>query len=321
MNKRRHAFTLLELLTVIAILTLLIGILVPSLSGARRQAKANACLSNLKGLGTGFTIYLTENQDKFPPHRLTYAPPSNQTEDKKYVNQYNVEAPRWHWFLKLDGGPVIDPKPFERLGTPWDDSGSTRGGALESKAVIANKSFVCPALDDPQFERSTRNGAYGYNYQYLGNARQDANENRYDNFAVSSHQIPASAGTVLIGDSRGVGKKHGIHSYTLDPPRLATEKNARRFAQSPDEVSSLGLGPEYGFSPMEARHRNTGNVIFVDTHGEAMTHKQLGYQIDEEKNDLPVPIQAPGDDDEWDNSKWTGLGKDPKISERPGSPD
>ena len=64
MTRKKPAFTLLELLTVIGILTLLIGILVPSLSAARRQAKANACLSALSGLGKSFVVYLNENDGR-----------------------------------------------------------------------------------------------------------------------------------------------------------------------------------------------------------------------------------------------------------------
>jgi hypothetical protein len=265
-------------------------------------------------LGTGFALYLTENKDKFPPFRLSNVPPDNP---KKYVNQYNVERPRWQWFLELEGGPVIDPKPFQRLGVPWDDSGTTKGSALIAEAVIANKSFLCPSLDDPQYERSTRSGAYGYNYQYLGNARADTAPTRWDNFAVGLHQVPAASGTVLIADSRGGGKVHGVHSFTLDPPRRATEKNAQRFGPTPADLPP-GTDPKFAFSPVEMRHKELGNVIFVDTHGEPMTLRQLGYELND--GDLALPIHAPTEGDEWDNSKWTGLGRDSKISERPAQP-
>ena len=70
MPRKRAGFTLIELLVVIAIIALLVSILMPSLSSARRQAKAGVCLSNLKRLATGMLIYVNNNRDKFPPFRL-----------------------------------------------------------------------------------------------------------------------------------------------------------------------------------------------------------------------------------------------------------
>lgn len=55
------AFTLVELLVVIAIIALLISILLPSLSSAREAAKASACASHLRTFSAGFEIYA--NQD------------------------------------------------------------------------------------------------------------------------------------------------------------------------------------------------------------------------------------------------------------------
>lgn len=56
-SKRTAGFTLIEVLVVVAILALLVGILLPSLSRARQQGKAAVCLSNMRQLGMAVIMY------------------------------------------------------------------------------------------------------------------------------------------------------------------------------------------------------------------------------------------------------------------------
>ena len=61
---RRKAFTLVELLVVIAIIALLMALLMPALERAREQGMRAVCLSNLKQLVFAWNMYADENDDK-----------------------------------------------------------------------------------------------------------------------------------------------------------------------------------------------------------------------------------------------------------------
>jgi prepilin-type N-terminal cleavage/methylation domain-containing protein/prepilin-type processing-associated H-X9-DG protein len=66
--KRRDAFTLVELLVVIAIIGALVGLLMPAVQSARESARRTQCKSNLKQLGLAMTQLLDRDGErgKFP---------------------------------------------------------------------------------------------------------------------------------------------------------------------------------------------------------------------------------------------------------------
>ncbi len=66
-NKRnRTAFTLIEVLVVVAIIALLIAILLPSLSRARDMTKSTLCMTHLKEFGNATSMYLMDHKDVLP---------------------------------------------------------------------------------------------------------------------------------------------------------------------------------------------------------------------------------------------------------------
>lgn len=61
----RHAFTLVELLVVIAVVALLVSILLPALAAARRSGRAAVCLSQIRQLQTASFQYALDHNDRF----------------------------------------------------------------------------------------------------------------------------------------------------------------------------------------------------------------------------------------------------------------
>lgn len=64
--KKTVAFTLIELLTVIAIIGILAAILIPVVGAGRERARRAACMSNLRQIGVAAHLYAMENDDRLP---------------------------------------------------------------------------------------------------------------------------------------------------------------------------------------------------------------------------------------------------------------
>ena len=60
-SRKCRAFSLVELLVVIGIISLLMGMLLPALKGARLQANSLVCKANLRSIGQLLIIYANNN--------------------------------------------------------------------------------------------------------------------------------------------------------------------------------------------------------------------------------------------------------------------
>jgi prepilin-type N-terminal cleavage/methylation domain-containing protein/prepilin-type processing-associated H-X9-DG protein len=94
-RRRTQGFTLIEMLVTISIIVLLVGLLLPVLSGAREAAKRTVCLSNLRQIGGAITFYSDDHQGRIPEVQTIpvdpYAP-TIMSELKQYLPQPEI----WH---------------------------------------------------------------------------------------------------------------------------------------------------------------------------------------------------------------------------------
>ena len=169
------AFTLIELLVVIAIIAILAAILFPVFAQARERARATACLSNLKQIGTAISMYLQDYDEQFPK------------------SQYRGN-PAQHGF-----GPITGDVNF------WDHWPLHYGPYVKSVAV-----FNCPtSMDGTQNLTGTNwnnDGNYGYNVDGL--ARAVGLPSR----SLAEIEFPAE--TFVIYDSGDSSAIPGTNNYT-----------------------------------------------------------------------------------------------------------
>ncbi|MDR1283401.1 MAG: prepilin-type N-terminal cleavage/methylation domain-containing protein [Opitutaceae bacterium] len=63
---KNRAFTLVELLTVIAIISILAAIIIPVTGRVREQARTTRCLAQMRQVGSAFLMYVNDNRGNLP---------------------------------------------------------------------------------------------------------------------------------------------------------------------------------------------------------------------------------------------------------------
>lgn len=124
-TNRREAFTLVELLVVVAIIGVLVGLLLPAVQSAREAARRMSCGNNLRQMGLALQNF--ESTHKVFPSSLRPTPP----DPAGLFNGWSVHA---QLLAYLEQGNVYQNINFDQ---PYS--------AQSSISSVRVKSFICPA--------------------------------------------------------------------------------------------------------------------------------------------------------------------------------
>ena len=229
-----RAFTLMELLVVITIISLLASMLMPSVRMVRELARRSVCSNNLRQIGLAFGSYQNENEGMVPPPYLKDAAGNP-------VNfQASVDAGVGHYFW------------FGALVGVLDDG-------VASGVDNANRVYACPAGN---FKPPSRRGwglSYGYNFGGSYRAKVIAATNNLQSGYLPS-MLNKPAAWVLLAEHWGA--------------TVAGVANEAWGAAPPYDASYKPMSPPLRVGGaaecLRLSHADTSNYLFHDLHCESL---------------------------------------------------
>lgn len=275
MNMKK--FSLIELLVVVAIIGILASLLMPSLKKSRETARRAVCLSNMKQISVGMTLFSTDNDDDLPPLMVKDA--------DDYHSSYSwTSVPYWE----------IESSGINQENSYWHNF------LIRQDYVEAADAYTCPSHESrgvnffsPSGDYENKEDWYGKQLSYSPNTGGKNCESRAASSAYDANKdavIAVNYGAKLssTGGQTMVLGERGVHKI-YEQNGLAT-------------MGSFFVTPEN-----TARYNNFFNQDFIPTHGYKTNHGE--YKVNIAYADGSAEYVSPLGDNRFNNYGEAGSGQ------------
>jgi prepilin-type N-terminal cleavage/methylation domain-containing protein/prepilin-type processing-associated H-X9-DG protein len=263
MSMRNHAvrpgdraFTLIELLTVVAVIAVLVSMLLPAVARLRKQARAVQCSHNLREIGSAVMIFATNNDSRGPGGGNFGSPPSGSSmswhtilnaevfEGKQYI-------PR---FAPTEGSKLYCPEAYFGYSTGTNARSyhmNTNVALYNKPADIATGTLAAGSLQ-----------VRGAKLQYLNNKFYNSGTLWNYNYGPKLNTFRSASTKYLINE----GDRAEVFG-SVDPLVLLTRGHpAYLYPWGADKITQTGGGPTWSFRHPTLRM----NMLFIDGHVESL---------------------------------------------------
>ena len=239
---RASAFTLIELLTVIAVVGILAAILIPVIGNVRQKADEATCLNNLRQIGAGIGLFQSDYQGAFPAA----------------VERWGSNAGPGFWFMQLAD-----------YGLPFKS-----GAALSN---MRNQGWwYCPACSEYADQKNWGQTDYGANPNVFSN-RADASGAPQG--PASGIRLNKPINVVNLAQTVAVMETSGAGNPYLNNDWGALSAGVFINQSIPDTASeSTAAGIAFRHPVRGSLSGTTCNMLFADLHVESVSHEDSRLQ-------------------------------------------